>query len=76
MTVFNAQYSYECHYNNILTLNNLLSPQDGRPYDGVPDEVVVSVHLSVTVICVTLAAAGLVFTAACLVFNFIFRNRK
>lgn len=59
-----------------LILDNLLSPLDGRPYDGVPDEVVVSVHLSVTVIFVTLATLGLVFTAVCLVFNFVFRNRK
>jgi len=46
------------------------------PYDGVPDEEVMPVHSSLTVIFSTLAAAGMAFAVACLVFNFIFRNRK
>ena len=49
---------------------------DGIPYDGVPIEVVVTVGLSVTVIFLFLATAGIVFAVACLVFNFIFRNKK
>ena len=45
------------------------------PYDGVPTEEVVSVDLSLTVIFSVLATAGIVFGVACLVFNFIFRNK-
>jgi len=48
----------------------------GIPYDGVPVEEVVTVHISATVIIVLLATAGLVFTAVCLIFNFVFRKRK
>ena len=49
---------------------------DGVPYDGVPEEEIITAHTSVTVILVILATAGLVFTVVCLVFNFIFRKRK
>jgi len=48
----------------------------GIPFDGVPVEEVVTVHISATVIIVLLATAGLVFTAVCLIFNFVFRKRK
>ena len=46
------------------------------PYDGIPLEEVVSVHPSLTVIFSILATAGIAFAVACLVFNFIFGNRK
>ena len=46
------------------------------PYDGVPWEQVVSLHLSVTVIFSILATAGIAFAVACLTFNCMFRNRK
>jgi len=49
---------------------------DGIPYDGVPLEQVVTVHISVTVIVVFLAFCGIILTAACLVFNFVFRERR
>ena len=49
---------------------------DGVPYDGVPEEEVVTVHVSVTAIFVFLATAGLVFTVLCLVFNFTYRKKK
>ena len=48
----------------------------GIPYDGVPVEEVVTVHISATVIIALLATAGLMFTAVCLIFNFVFRKRK
>ena len=52
-------------------------PTDGLiPYDGVPVEEDVSVTLSVTVIFFILSSAGIVFAIVCLIFNFIFRNRK
>ena len=46
------------------------------PYDGVPNEEVMPVHSSLTVIFSILAAAGIAFGVVCLAFNFIFRNRK
>ena len=39
-------------------------------------EEVVSVHLSLTVIFSILNTAGIAFAVACLIFNFMFRNRK
>jgi len=49
---------------------------DGVPYDGVPLEQVVTVHTSVTVIIIFLVCCGIILTAACLIFNFVFRDRK
>lgn len=48
----------------------------GIPYDGIPFEEVVTLHVSVTVIFLLLASAGMVFTVVCLIFNFAFRNRR
>ena len=53
----------------------LCTPLEGVPHDGTIQEEVVTVHLSVTVLIVILAAAGLVFTIVCLVFNFVFREK-
>ena len=39
-------------------------------------EEVLSVHLSLTVIFSILATAGIAFAVACLIFNFMFRNRR
>ena len=52
------------------------SPGGVIPYDGIPLEVDVSIHLSLTVIFSVLATAGIIFAVACLMFNCIFRNRK
>ena len=49
---------------------------DGVPHDGTPVEEIVTVHTSVTVLHVLLASAGVVFTVAILLFNFVFRKRK
>lgn len=57
------------------TVHNF-SITDGVPYDGVPENEVVTVHTSVTVIFVLMATAGLIFTILCLIFNFVFRKRK
>ena len=70
-----------CHVQEKLVTFTLSSPPYWLPggvipYDGVPLEQVVSVHLSVTVIFSVLATAGITFAVACLIFNFIFRNRK
>ena len=46
------------------------------PYDGVPIEEDVTVALPLTVIVILLATAGIAFTIACLIFNFVFREKK
>ena len=51
-------------------------PAVGILYDGVPREEMVTVHISVTVIIIFLACCGIILTAACLVFNFVFRERR
>ena len=56
--------------------HSLLWLPDGIPPDGFPREEIVTVHLSVTVIFVILASVGVVFTIACLIYNFLFRKKK
>jgi len=51
-------------------------PAEGIPFDGVPIEELVTVHIAVTVIIIVLAGCGIILTVACLVFNFLFRERK
>ena len=48
---------------------------DGMPYDGRPIKIIEAVDISLTVIFIALATAGIVL-AICLIFNFIFRERK
>ena len=60
----------------LLFYYHLYLPGGLIPYDGVPTEEVVSVHLSLTVIFSILATAGIAFGVVCLAFNFIFRNKK
>ena len=49
---------------------------DGIPNDGIPDEDIVTVHIGITVVYVTLATAGLMFAVVCLVFNLVFRQKR
>ena len=49
---------------------------DGVPYDGVPDTDTATINPFVTVTYFVLVTAGISFTVFCLVFNFIFRNKK
>ena len=49
---------------------------DGIPNDGVPIEKVVTVSVALTVVYVVFAVAGLVFTAVCLLFTIIFRDKR
>ena len=46
------------------------------PYDGVADNVTVSVSVAVTVPYTLLTILGIVFAVVCLSFNIIFRNTK
>ena len=63
-------------YNVSLTLNKHSLLAAGVPHDGVKKEEIVGVHVSVTVIFILLASAGVIFAAACLIFNFVFRKRR
>ena len=49
---------------------------DGIPYDGVPNDETVTVHLAVTVTLGVLATFGIIMTIIFLIFNFVFRERK
>ena len=53
-----------------------VSLSDGPPIDGVAPNSTVSVHVATSTVFITLAAAGIIFTLACLVFNFYYRNKK
>ena len=48
----------------------------GIPSDGTPIDKITSFHLSLVIVYYILAVAGLLFTTACLVFNFTQRNKK
>ena len=48
----------------------------GTPYDGVPIEVLETVDPSLTVIFIVLSTFGIVLAIVCLIFNFMFRERK
>lgn len=49
---------------------------DGIPTDGIPALRIVTVAIPLSVVYITLAAAGFFFAVACLVFTFIFRKKK
>ena len=48
----------------------------GIPSDGTPVEVIRSFHLALVIAFDVLAFLGLIYTTVCLVFNFVFRQRK
>ena len=47
----------------------------GIPYDGVPEEQDVPISVGLTVVVSLLGTAGILFSLACLAFNFHFRNK-
>ena len=51
-------------------------PLGGLPFDGVPIEELVSVHISVTSVFVVLSTAGIAFAIFCTIFNITFRQKK
>ena len=53
-----------------------LSIDELVPYDGVPMKKIDTVPISLVVIIFLLAAAGIVFTIICLIFNFVFSNKR
>ena len=48
----------------------------GVPYDGKPIPIIETVDISLTVMFIVLSATGIIFTTACLIFNFVFRDKK
>ena len=49
---------------------------DGIPYDGVPENEIVTVQIAATSILCILTTCGIVMTIVFLIFNFGFRERK
>ena len=48
----------------------------GVPYDGEPMQEVVMVHPVLTILVVVLTTAGTIFGIACMIFNFVYRNKR
>jgi hypothetical protein len=48
----------------------------GVPYDGEPELEVLTVHPALTALVLTLTVAGTTFAIACMIFNFVYRNRR
>ena len=46
------------------------------PYDGVEQKGIVTIHPALTAVFVLCGVIGIVFSGACLIFNFIHRNTK
>lgn len=46
------------------------------PYDGVPTEEYVTVGVPVTVVYILLSVIGIIFAVLCLIFNFVYRNKR
>ena len=63
------------HYHDALA-NTFMIDTGSIPYDGVARKEIVTVHPAISSIFVALACAGIAFTIACLIFNFIYRNAK
>ena len=61
----------------ISLLHIMLLILDGLvPYDGVPGEKYVTVAIPVTVVYILLSVAGIIFAVLCLIFNFVYRNKR
>ena len=53
-----------------------LIESDGAPPDGTPAIVIHSFNIVLVAFCDVMAALGILFSTACLVLNFVFRNKK
>ena len=49
---------------------------DGVPPDGTPQEVIHTFQLGLVIVFYFLAAVGTIFSVVCLLFNFVFRNKR
>ena len=59
-----------------VSLSSYITHTEFIPYDGVANNVTVSVSIAVTVPYTLLTILGIVFAVVCLSFNIIFRNTK
>ena len=58
-----------------LKINNKFFP-DGTPTDGLPIVNIVTVNLSIVISLTLLGITGIVYTLICMIFNFIYRQKK
>ena len=65
-----------CTCTSNFTSNTKSINTDGVPHDGVPIEKTVTVHVSMTVIFSAASAIGIIFAIACVLFNFVQRNKQ
>ena len=49
---------------------------DGVPFDGVPQDDVERIHVALTAVFCTLSTAGIVFALSCMLFNYMYRDKK
>ena len=59
-----------------LLLTTILILLDGPPPDGTPVIVIHSFNIALVVLFDITAVLGIVFAIGCLIFNFVFKNRK
>ena len=60
----------------ILGMIITLTITDGAPYDGATQMTLHPNHLALVIVYSIAAVAGLVYAAACLLFNLLFRKKK
>jgi gamma-aminobutyric acid type B receptor len=48
----------------------------GVPPDGTPVKVIHTFHVELVILFDTLATLGIIFAVCCLLFNFIFKDRR
>ena len=74
-TVFPGKY-YALDSCSAVYVATIVWSTDGIPSDGTPLEVIVTFHLALVIIYYVLTFLGFVFATVCLIFNFVYRNRK
>ena len=60
----------------MLLISIFLSIIDGIPPDGTPDKIIHTFNIGLVVTFDTLATLGIVFSCCCLLFNFIFKEKR
>ena len=66
----------KCQYMTcVLLVHPLYTLIGGEPHDGSVDEVVDALHIGVTATFILLGSLGILFAVACLLLNFILREK-
>ena len=60
----------------LLLISSLYFVTDGVPYDGVPEDDIEKVHVSLTITFCLLSTMGIVFALSCMLFNYLYRDRR